>query len=782
VDAAGAEQLVEYIAQTIAILGTVPTQRVIVAERFFDEAGGMQVVLHTPFGGGINRAWGMALRKRFCLTFDFELQAAATDDGIVLSLGEQHSFPLETLFAMVRPALLERDLVQAVLAAPMFGNRWRWNSTRALALLRYQGGKKVPIAIQRMRAEDLLAAVFPAQLACGDNHAGPIEPPDHPLVNETLANCLQEAMDLRGLRRVLQAIEGGEIRTVAIDTPVPSPMSHEILNANPYAFLDDAPLEERRARAVSLRRTDPDLAAGVGALDRAAIDEVRAQAWPDVRDAEELHDLLLSLGVVPVQEADRWGGFLAELVQAKRATVAHWRITGSEASGRAYVAAERLHLVRAALPSVCFDPLIDQPPVRRPSPEDLSQEFALGAIVQGWMECVGPTTGPGLAARLGLTPPQVDGALLRLEANGTVLRGHFTPGLPAETLEWCERRLLARIHRLTLGRLRREIEPVSVADFIRFLLRWQHVSPGTRLYGRDGVLEVIGQLQGLELPAPAWEQEILPARIARYSPDILEDLCLAGLISWGRLGIHRLLQAPDESVLPRAQERPRPRRPMPTRGAPLAFALRQDLPWLLEPAPCAHEDADGLSAPAREVLGVLARAGASFLTDLVHQTGRLAMEVEEALWELVACGLVTGDGMAGLRTLLLPDIKRLPPRHRAGGWRGVGIRARLMPVGRWALLRLGEAPGEGHGKQEGRDEAMARQLLRRYGVVVRELLARENAAPPWRILLHLYRRMEARGEIRGGRFVGGLVGEQFALPEAVEALRGVRRQRAGDER
>ena len=551
VDSAGAQQIVAYLTQTLAVLGVVPSQHVVVAERFFDEAGGMQVVLHAPFGGRINRAWGMALRKRFCLTFDFELQAAATDDGIVLSLGAQHSFPLENVFAMVRATTLERDLIQAALAAPMFENRWRWNSSRALAILRHQGGKRVPVAIQRMRAQDLLAAVFPAQLGCQDNHTGPIEPPDHPLVNETIANCLHEAMDLDGLRALLTTIEQGGIRTLAIDTPLPSPMTHEILNANPYAFLDDAPLEERRARAVSLRRTDPDLAGGIGALDQAAIDEVCAQAWPDVRDVEEFHDVLLSVSILPVEAAHTWQSYAEELVQDGRATLARWHLHGAPQPCYAYVAAERLPLVRLAIPEMVCQPDIQPPALRRRAHDELSAEDALRTIVHGWMECLGPTTVPALAARLGLSERRVEAAMLALEANGTVLRGRFTPGQGNATEEWCERGLLARIHRLTIGRLRREIEPVSAADFIRFLLRWQHVHPGTQLHGRAGLLQIIGQLQGLELPAPAWEAHIFPARIGRYDPSILEDLCLAGEVSWGRLG----LRAPADPV-----EEPQPQR------------------------------------------------------------------------------------------------------------------------------------------------------------------------------------------------------------------------------
>ena len=777
VDAAGADQIIDYIAQTVSILGVVPSQRVIVAERFFDEAGGMQVVLHTPFGGRTNRAWGMALRKRFCLTFDFELQAAATDDGIVLSLGAQHSFPLGDVFAMVRPATLERDLIQAALAAPMFENRWRWNSSRALSILRYHGSRKVPVAIQRMRAQDLLAAVFPAQLACQENHTGPIDPPDHPLVNETIANCLYEAMDIAGLHALLETVQQGRISTIAVDTPIPSPMSHEILNANVYAYLDDAPLEERRARAVSLRRTDPDLARGIGALDQAAIDEVCAQAWPEVRDADELHDVLLTLGILPVDEALGWHAYARELLQQGRVTLASWPLNGSGQHCQGFVAAERAHLVRLALPGITCNPAIAAPALRRLASVESSEEEALCLLVQGWMECIGPTTVTRLATRLGIPERRISAALLALEANGTVLRGHFTPGTATSLEEWCERGLLARIHRLTIGQLRRDIEPVSAADFMRFLLRWQHLQPETRLHGRPGLLQVIGQLQGLELPAPAWERDILPARMARYDSGILEGLCLAGQVSWGRLTLKASEGTTPDLPAVEHHRRKRARPAAPTRAAPLAFMLRADLSWLLQPTSMSFDEVlTGLSPLAREVAELLRQQGASFLADIARHAARLPLQVEEALWELVACGLVTGDGIAGLRTLLMPDMKRRPSRQMAGRWPRGRPSARLMPIGRWSLLRqpwtLDTSPTE-DGR---RAEAMARQLLQRYGVVLRELLAREHQAPSWRTLLGIYRRLEARGEIRGGRFVAGLIGEQFALPEAVEGLRAVRRE------
>jgi len=778
-DRAGAEQLVAYIQETVAVLGTVPTQDTIVAERFFDEAGGMQLVLHTPFGGRINRAWGLAIRKRFCVTFDFELQAAATDDGVVLSLGEQHSFPLGSAFAFVRSQTARDDLIQALLASPMFTNRWRWNANRFLAVLRFAGGRKVPMPIQRMRAEDLLAAVFPEQVQCQDNRAGPVIPPDHPLVNETILNCLHEAMDLEGLIDIARRIEGGGIRTVAVETPVPSAMSHEILNANPYAFLDDAPLEERRARAVTLRRTDPDLAKGVGALDQAAIEEVRAQAGPDVRSADELHDHLLSVGVLPVADTEPWATLVDDLIAAGRATVAAWPDERGTVQ-RALVAAERVSVVTAAIPAARFTPPLAPLPGDR-GLVDPSGDDAIRSIVQGGMYCTGPITAAALADRLGLPRSDVDMALAALEGSGLVLRGRFTPAGGYQTtdgadVEWCERRLLSRIHRLTIGRLRREIEAVEPADLMRFLLRWQHVQPQTQLHGRDGVLAIIKQLQGLELPAPSWEEHILPGRVRLYDPADLEYLTLSGVVTWGRLTAHGPAE-PEESDS--GEPRRTRRRQVPGRSSPLAFVLRDDLPFFLSQDTGVATLPDGLSSAAREVAQYLELRGASFMPDIIKAVRRMPSEVEEALWELVSRGAVSGDGVAGLRQLLHSSIRERARRRlrtqalrRGAGQVGAVPHRRSLPVGRWALW---QPPVEAN--RDEREEAIARQLLRRYGVVFRELLARERIAPPWRTLLPIYRRWEARGDIRGGRFVAGFVGEQFALPEAVDALRAVRRMR-----
>ena len=762
---AAAEQIVSYVAETQAMLGAVPEQERIIAERFFDEAGGMQLVIHSPWGARINRAWGMALRKRFCVSFDRELQAAATDDGIVISLVEQHSFPLSDVFLMLRPAILEATLTQAALASPLFTNRWRWNATRALALLRFSGGRKVPVALQRMRAEDLLAAVFPEQTMCQDNRAGPGEIPDHPLVNETINDCLRDAMDLDGLMEITERIQNGEIETVAVDTPAPSPMAHEILNANPYAFLDDAPLEERRARAVSLRRTDPWLGREFGQLDPSAIEEVRRQAWPDIRNADELHDFLLSVCVLPLNEGRELAGFANALIAHGRATLASWNTPEQSGETRAWVGAERCDLLRLCIPDIRYDPPVSIPLefVEKLS----SEEDALRKIVQGWLEAVGPTTAAQLAARLGLAAAKIDAALLALESSGFVLRGEFTAvnRAPGE-IEWCERSLLARIHRLTLGRARKEIEAVSAAEFMEFLFSWQHLVPDGQLAGRDGVLQAIEQLQGLELPAPAWERDILPSRLANYDPADLEHLCLGGVVAWGRL---RGSIDPESDATVQVK---RGRRMLaPSRNAPIAFLRRDQAEFFLDDG-ANWREAARLSPMAREVATYLERHGASFLADVVRETGLLKVKVEEALWQLVAQGFATGDGIAGLRVLLTPEHKRAGKRRSFRVLSGGRSPERVMPVGRWSLWRR---PARGAAPEGASIEYKARQLLRRYGIVFRDLLARENNLPPWRTLLQLYRRWEARGEIRGGRFVHGFVGEQFALPEALEALRAGRR-------
>jgi ATP-dependent Lhr-like helicase len=759
-DRRGAELVRDYLAAGRAALGAMPTQTCVIAERFFDEGGGMQLVLHAPFGGRINRAWGMALRKRFCRSFDFELQAAATDDGIVLSLGAQHSFPLETVFQMLRPEDIDELLTQAAVQAPMFETRWRWNAMRSLALLRFQGGRRVPPPIQRMRAQDLIAAVFPGQTACQDNHGGgAIEIPDHPLVRETLRDCLTEAMDAAGLKAVLRDLRDGKIETIARELPEPSVFSHEILNANPYAFLDDAPLEERRTRAVAVRRgLPPEIVERIGGLDPDRVAEVVAEAQPDPRDPDELHDLLLDLGALPVAagEARGWSGLFEELARAMRAA----RLDGAVPM---WVAAERRALAAEIWPGRTFEPDVVAPPARRP-PAWSEREGALTEVIRAHLTLLGPTTAAAIAARLDLSTSDVEAGLARVEMEGNVLRGKFVPRPFGDgELQWCDRRLLARINRRMLDGLRKQIEPATAAEYLRFLLSWQHVRAGTQLQGRGGLLQVIAQLQGCEIAAGAWEREVLPARVAGYQPAWLDSLCLSGELTWGRL-------APRESAL------------APSRAAPIGVVRRRDLPWLLVSPPDGAGDADGLDATvglspaAREVLRTLREAGASFLDEIVEGARRLRSEVEDALWELVSAGRVTGDGFAGLRALISATQSRGGARAR---WHARWTRRMGAPVGagRWALLRSPQPPPD----EEDVHEALARQYIKRYGIVFRDVLAREPRAPAWRDLLKVYRRLEMRGELRGGRLVAGFVGEQFAAPEALESMRAIRREPARGE-
>jgi ATP-dependent Lhr-like helicase len=763
-DDAGAEQAVEYIIEGRAVLGHVPTQTRIIAERFFDESGGMQLVIHAPFGARINKAWGLALRKRFCRSFNFELQAAATDDGLNISLAEQHSFPLADVFHFLHPASVRQVLEQAVLPSPLFTTRWRWDAGRALALLRFRGGKKVPPQIQRMRADDLLASVFPEAAACQENITGDITLPDHPLTREVMKDVLTEAMDIEGLQRLLVDITEGRIQCVAVDTPVPSQFSHEILNANPYAYLDDAPLEERRARAVEMRRMLPEsVLSEVGQLDPAAIAEVREQAWPDVRDADELHDALLTLIALPLPSSDLMQtGALQTNLQESIPTwspyfdqlVAQGRAAQAQVGTRAYwVAAESAKSFAQIYSSAQFDTQMAEIAATVPSRED-----ALLAMTTGWMAHSGPVTAGQLAEALGIPSAEIDKTFLRLEASGTILRGRFSNATTNET-EWCDRRLLARIHRLTLGTLRKQVESVTPAQFMNWLLRWQHIAPETRLLGERGTLEAVRQLQGFEAPANAWERQILARRIADYDPKVLDQLCLTGAVGWGRL-------SPHPATLEIAT--PERRRVVPTSVAPITFFVREDADWMIPRREVGDDETRWLSPDAKGVLHFLRQRGASFFPDIVRGTGKLKSEVETALWELVAAGLLTADGFDNLRALI-------DPKRRSGHGSGKTARPRHS-AGRWSLLYSGEAVDRNQAL-----EATCWMLLRRYGIVFREVLVREAILPRWREVLITLRRLEDRGEIRGGRFVSGFLGEQFALPVAVESLRAMRKQQPSGE-
>ena len=815
---AAAQQLSEYLAAAQAALGVIPTQHTVVLERFFDETGDMHLVIHAPFGARINRAWGLALRKRFCRKFNFELQAAALEDSIVLSLGPTHSFPLAEVADYLKAATVREVLIQAVLAAPLFETRWRWNANIALAVLRNRNGKRVPAQWQRAAAQDLTAVIFPDQLACLENIAGDREVPDHPLVNQTLHDCLYEAMDIEGLERLLRGLENGEVKVIARDLAAPSPLAQAILTAKPYAFLDDAPAEERRTLAVQQRRLlAPQDAAELGRLDAMAIAQVRAEAWPEARTPDELHDALNVLGFLTAPEGEReaavpeWPALLQSLMTQRRAAV-----LSTPQGIKLWVAAERLAELLALFPDASLTP----PLAPLAESGTWTEEDALREILRSRLEGLGPVTAAQLAAPLGMESSQINAALIALELEGYVLQGQFTgtvqiaerepsltsalsqsclpsptgrgiegegsrggasspltplpsprgrgeSSLPAalkeNQLEWCERGLLARIHRYTMQQLRREIEAVSPADFMRFLLRWQRLGEA-RGEGQEALAEVLQQLEGYPLPAAAWEKDILPSRVEMYLPHMLDALCSAGRFTWLRLSPPKDKPGGDK------------RKAAPVRMTPIALLPRRDAAyWRQTDGAFAAEIADALSAAARKLMDMLQLHGASFFLDLVQGSGMLRTQVEEALGELAAWGLVTADSFAGLRALITPTQRRAGfgrhSRHRKGG-------VNIDEAGRWELLRRAVLPTE---QKSARAEHIAKVLLRRYGVVFRKLLEREGNLPPWRELLYIYRRLEARGEVRGGRFVQGFSGEQFALPEAVGTLRDTRKRPPRDE-
>jgi ATP-dependent Lhr-like helicase len=762
----GAEQMIGYIAAGRAALGAVPSLTTIVAERFFDEGGGMQLILHAPFGGRVNKAWGLALRKRFCRGFNFELQAAATDNGLCISLAEQHSFPLSDVFQFLTIQTVQELLEQAALDSPIFKSRWTWAAGRSLQLLRFQKGKKVAPQILRTRSDDLLASVFPQVAACIENIQGDREIPNHPLVREVMKDVLGEAMDLAGLKRVLEGISGGTIHCVAIDTTAPSVFAHELLNANPYAFLDDAPLEERRARAVSMRRTLPaSMQGGAGQLDPAAIAAVRAECWPDLRDEHEMHDLLFQVVALPVamlqqQETYPWASLLERLERSGRA-----RIVESQVGGH-WVATENLAAAALLWPGEGY----------------VTDTVAYGSgvmkLAQGWLQILGPVTANSMASLLGVSASDVFHKLLELEMQGTILRGTFenvTTSVSTDfDIEWCERRLLQRIHRLTIGTLRKQIEPASASVYMQWVLGWQHLAPQSQLSGGQGVLQALAQLEGFEAPASEWEQSLLAHRVTGYDPRWLDQLCLSGAVGWGRVSPHPAWSGAEGGA---------PRRVVPTGMSPITFYIRETAVWL--DAVLENESVDevklrqSLSSEAQQIRTRLEDRGACFVEELQRTTDLTMEEVEHALWELTAAGLAAADGFDQLRVIM--DSRR---KSAAYAQRLKNPPKRLRSAaGRWYLLRNATSLNAAASQQARIDdqamESAAWVLLRRYGVLFRDLLKRETTMPKWRELLGVLRRLEARGEVRGGRFVSGFSGEQYALPEAVESLRLARMHKAG---
>ena len=754
IDQAVADQAVTYLGTIKAALGVMPSQDTLVMERFFDEAGATHLVIHSPFGSRLNRAWGLALRKRFCRKFNFELQAAATEDSIILSLGATHSFPLEEVYNYLNPKSVRHVLIQALLDSPMFDVRWRWNASRALAVLRRRAGKKVPPAIQRIQSEDLLSLVFPDKLACQENVQGERDIPNHPLVNQTINDCLYEAMDIEELEHLLVKIQANEKELIALDVREPSPLSEQVLNARPYAFLDNAPLEERRTNAVRNRRwSDPAEAAEFGKLDIEAITTVKSEAWPQVGNAEELHDALVLLGFLTVNEgknANGWEDYFEELLSENRASILR-----AEDRREFWVATERIMYMKEIYPESKMTHEIQIP--ERLTEQLSSKENALVEIMRGRLEALGPVRAISLAETMGIPISRIEQALIALENEGFIFRGHFTPGV--DELEWCERRLLARIHRYTLNKIRKEIEPVSAANFMRFLFSWHNIHSDEKPEGPEALREVLNQLEGVEAPAASWEGELLPSRMKDYDHLWLDMLCLSGNTVWGRFR--------RQSYEPNGKKSPSP-----IKTTPITLVSRADLEIWKGLSSYFNGNLGNLSHEASKVLALLTDQGASFFDEIVKKTGLLKVQVEGAIAELVALGMLTSDSYSGLRALLVHSKYRT----NKGRLRRRNISFNMEGAGRWSLLHTNS-----YSKDEKKTDSetlvtIARVLLRRYGVVFRRLADCENFAPPWRELVRVFRNLEARGEIRGGGFVEGVWGEQFALTEAVNRLRIIRRE------
>ncbi len=743
---AAAAQISDYLAAAKATFETVPSRKKIVFERFFDDTGDMHIVIHSCFGSRINRAWGLALRKRFCRKFNFELQAAATDDNIILSLGATHSFELQEVVKYLNAKTVRNVLLQALLTAPMFPTRWRWVCNISLAVPRMRNGKRVPAPFQRNDAEDLLALVFPDQLACQENIIGEREIPDHPLVNQALIDCTTEVMDIEGLEKLLRNIKSGVITVVCKDLATPSMLAQEILNARPYAFLDDTPAEERRTRAVQQQRFHtPEQAADIGRLHIDAIEQVKKEAWPEAQNADELHDALTILGYLTPQDPlqSNWKAFIQILKEQKRALKF---VLDDKRS--VWIARERLQEFQALFPQAKCIPNV-KPLADATSP---TANIALQEIIRSRLEGLGPATLKQLNQSIELSEAEINKALLALEQEGFAIRGHFTPD--TTELEWCDRGLLARIHRYTLKQLRKEVKPVSQSQFMQFLFHWQHLLEP--LEGQASTAEILMQLEGVSVSAYAWEKEVLPARVRHYSSNMLDNLSSSGRFIWMRL---------KKSNAKNSQSTP-------VSITPISILPRSHMTQWLKLKLKQKPALSTLKSNAKKVLSTLKKNGASFFLEIVQETELLRTQCEIALAELVACGLATSDSFAGLRALAIPESKK--PSYSRRRNRNRHYTNRIDEAGRWSLIKITDAKKESCKLEYDEVLEIAKTLLYRYGVVFRKLLEAESCVASWRELLYAYRRMEARGEIRGGRFVQGFSGEQFALPDAIGTLRALK--------
>jgi ATP-dependent helicase Lhr and Lhr-like helicase len=756
-----AAQAVDYVRRGLDALGAIPDERTIIAERFFDGLGGTQIVIHSPLGMRVNRGFGLALRKRLCQSFDFEIQASAIDDGVLLALNSRHSFPLEEVFTFLNSRTVRDLLVQALLAAPMFEVRLRHTATRALSIMRNSKGRKVPAWIQRLRAQDLTIALFPQQQACQDNRPPHVEIPDHFIIQEAIRECLEESTDIKRLCALLAGIEDGTVRTAAVDSIAPSVFAQRLLLAWDYSFLDDGERANRRSRSVMMNRgmaedvlRTEDLSEMLAreALARVAAEAAGIAPGRQARDADELYELIRAHGGLSADEiGERVAGDSATLIGELAASRRVVQINPAHRQGSVWIAAEDAALFAAAYPEA-----IASGDAAIPAAGAIDGDTAREEIVRRALRTSGPVEPPMLADRLGIQIAEVRRHLAALEAKGAVFRGRFTR---ADSESWCDRYNLERIHRLTLEKIRSEVEPCEDHEYAAFVLRWHHIGGSDAPSGVEGVAAVLDQLGGVALDTELWERAIIPARVPDYRPEHLDMLCLSGQVMW----VARSRSAGE----------------VPSR---IAFVPR-DRPYLsrrrVETDAAQPEDPKELA-----VLKVLQAGGALYLDQVAIRAELSERDVLRALWSLAAGGWTTNDGFAPIRLMAgAPDVQQAlqaPPDRKLSRY-DAGLRARLKSSlgGRWVAIGGHERDGAPAGSQElEREFAMA--LLRRHGIVMREVLAAEEGAS-WSEMVFTLRRLEYSGTIRRGYFVRSLAGEQYALPEALELLRAIKTTGASPE-
>ncbi|HEY3281818.1 MAG TPA: ATP-dependent helicase [Armatimonadota bacterium] len=814
VDEQGAENLETYLLEQRAVTGALPTDRHLIVEEFRDALGQQQVVLHSCFGIRVNDAWAMALSEALKRQTGLRVQTVTVDDGILVTAPPGASLDAASLPGLVTSANVEELLRAALWESPLFASRFRHNAVRSLMVLREYQGRKTPVWLQGMRAAALLEACRRL--------------PDFPLLRETMRECLYDSLETPGLRQVLAWREAGELAVSVVKTSVPSPFCHALLLLGQTGEMGSVPARERRTRVLHLHREilkqilDEDSLKNL--LDESAVEEVEGKLQYTApqrraRSESELLRVLTEVGdVTDDPDSEAWVGLRVQgppgdLLQRLQADGRACRvpIPSAESSRRRWIATTSFALFRDAF-ALPLEPdaverrllkllyergplaaeslaeaggtrarldrlmaayqVLELPggegdryavaeawvPVQLLEPK-LAREEARSALLLRFLRSRGPVTRYDILERYGLPSRAVEAALEALHDDGTVARGEYLPSRSSP--QWCYRPNLEEIHRLTLDRLRREMEPAAPEEHADFLLRWQHRHPQTQLRGPEGLRAVLAQMQGVETFQGLWETELLAGRVADYDPSLLDRLCYGGEVVWRRLSNDRM-----------------------KRGQ-LGFCLRRDQPWMLQPAVAAPADCSAWDDDLPQVCGVLRQhlreRGSCFYDDLLEATGLQEGLARRGIWHLAWTGEATNESYESVRHAHITsglsgsyDLATRPTdsdvtldlilRHMEG--------RRLDPrLGRWVATERLCSDGQRGVPEEEAAHQWAQLLLARHGVVTREIAARECAAPAWKPLRRALVKLELQGKVRRGHFIRELSGEQYALPEAVEALR-----------